>query len=127
MRRGGAFWLLAAPAERGEETMETRTSLGLSPRLTAVRETLAEVAGILPEREAGPLQDGAAWALGHYGETVISEKEAIDQGFVGNAGQAEIFVGAAKLIRDQFNRDRVEQERVVKKAISRGGSLQVDR
>ncbi len=107
--------------------MATRTSLGLSPRLTAVRETLEEVAGILPEREAGPLQDGAAWALGHYGETVISVREAVDQGFVGNAGEAEIFVGAAKLIRDQFNRDRVEQERVVKKAISRGGSRQVDR
>ena len=107
--------------------MATRTSLGLSPRLTVVRETLAEMAKILPEREAGPLQEGAAWALGHYGETVISEREAIEQGFVGNAGQAEIFVGAAKLIRDQFNRDRVEQERVVKKAIIRGGSLQVDR
>ncbi len=107
--------------------MEMRTELGLSPRLAAVRETLARVAEILPEREAGPLQGGAAWGLGHYGETVISEREAIDQGLVGNADQAEIFVGAAKLIRDQLNRDRVGQERIVKKAIIRGGSLQVDR
>ena len=107
--------------------MGMRTEIGLSPRLTAVREALAGLAEILPEREADPLRDGAAWALRHYEETVISESETIDQGLVRNAGQAEIFVGAAKLIRDQFNRNRVEQERIVKKAIIRGGSLQVDR
>ena len=107
--------------------MELRTSLGLSPRLNAVRETLAGVAEILPEREAGPLLDGATWALSHQEEQVPGITEAVGRGVVADAYRATIFRGSADLIHKQLDRDRAEMERIVKKAIIRGGPLQVDR
>lgn len=117
----------ALPAERGEGIMEMRTSLGLSPRLNAVRETLAGVADILPEREAGPLLNGATWALGHQEEPVPSITETVGRGLVADAYQATIFRGSADLVHRQLGRDRAEMEQIVKKAIIRGGPLQLDR
>ena len=117
----------ALPAERGDGIMETRTSLGLSPRLNGVRETLAEVDRLLGAREGHALRDGANWALSHRNDEVPTNQEIIRNGWAFDDEQARLFRGSADLIHRQLGRDRDEMEQIVKKAIIRGGPLQVDR
>ena len=93
-------------------------------RISVVIDTVAAVSALLPEREAAPLQNGAAWAIRHQGEPPPGAQELIASRQVGNLDQAAIYLGAVGLIRDQLDRETDERiartERVV--ARSRSGA-----
>ena len=95
----------------------TRTIAPPDPRLPVVLDTVAAVSRILPEREAGPLQNGVAWAIRHQGDEPPGARDLIASRQVGNTDQAAIFLGAVSLVREQMDRDTDQRiagsERVV--------------